>query len=177
MLLPLLRRPLLIISSRPPITRPMRDRVIPSTGSLGTMAFVAVEEVVATLPLTEAEEAMEEITRNSTLNNRESEQFPVGGRLARFKDQWNFDPWAFSVVSNGLGWRWSSPPPKLRTFFQQPTPFLEEYVQDLLQKKVIRSARSLKFQGRLFCVPKKDSTKQSHIGPVPTKPTCRSGST
>ena len=61
------------------------------------------------------------------------ENFPVGGRLALFRESWRFDPWAFSVVSNGLGWRWIRRPPPPRRFYQQPTPFLEDYVQELLE--------------------------------------------
>ena len=92
-----------------------------------------------------------------------SEQLPVGGRLAAFKDQWSFDPWASSVISKGLGWKWAIPPPTNRSFFQPSTSFLEEYVQDLLDKRVIKPAKSLRFQERLFCVPKEDSDKKRVI--------------
>ena len=32
-----------------------------------------------------------------------NESLQVGGRLAHFRRHWTFSPWAFSVVSNGLG--------------------------------------------------------------------------
>ena len=99
-----------------------------------------------------------EVVEEQVLINN-NEDLPVGGRLALFKDHWRFDPWAHSIVSNGLGWKWRQKPPSFRRFFQPTTPHLEEYVQELLQKKVIRCTRSMKFQGRLFCVPKKDSNK------------------
>ena len=88
---------------------------------------------------------------------------PVGGRLFHFRKKWTFSPWAYSVVSKGLGWQWLETPPRLRQFFQPPTPFLTEYVQELLDKSVVKKAKSLKFQGRLFCVPKKDTDKKRVI--------------
>ena len=88
-----------------------------------------------------------------------NEELPVGGRLKAFRDRWTFDPWAYSLVSNGLGWKWRQRPPKFKPFFQPSTPYLEEYVKDLLHKRVVRYARSVRFQGRLFHVPKKDSDK------------------
>ena len=96
---------------------------------------------------------------NRLVQRRNNEELPVGGRLKAFKDQWTFDPWAQSLVTNGLGWKWRLRPPRFERFFQPTTPYLEEYVRDLLQKGVIRYAKSMKFQGRLFHVPKKDSDK------------------
>ena len=92
-----------------------------------------------------------------------SEPLQVGGRLAHFKNSWMFSSWAHSIVSKGLGWSWVDRPPRLKSFFQEVTPFLKEYVQDLLARAVIKKAKSLKFQGRLFCVPKKDSDKKRVI--------------
>ena len=87
----------------------------------------------------------------------------MGGRLALFQAQWHFSPWAHSIISTGLGWKWRSNPPKLHRFYQQPTPFLREYVADLLARKVVKPVKSISFQGRLFCVPKKDSAKKRVI--------------
>ena len=89
-----------------------------------------------------------------------SEILPVGGRLAYFKNKWAFNSWAHSIVSKGLGWAWLDRPPHPKRFFQEETPLLKDYVQDLLSKAVIRKAKSLKFQGRLFCVPKRNSDKK-----------------
>ena len=89
---------------------------------------------------------------------------PVGGRLGRFKAAWTFSPWSSSIVSNGLGWGWKRRPPRRRRrFYQEPTPFLTDYVAELLSKKVAKRVRSIKFQGRLFCVPKKNTTKMRVI--------------
>ena len=88
------------------------------------------------------------------------EELPVRGRLALFQDQWHFSPWAHSVISKGLGGKWRSSPPKLRRFFQRPTPSLREYVDDLLARRVVCPAKSLSFQGRLFCVPRKTPPKR-----------------
>ena len=84
-----------------------------------------------------------------------NEKFSVGGRLFHFRDKWTFSPWAHSIVSKGLGWSWEpNQPPSCKVFYQKPTPLLQEYVQELLSKAVIKRVKHLKFQGRLFCVPK-----------------------
>ena len=87
----------------------------------------------------------------------------VGGRLAQFHHKWNFNQWAQNIIRRGLGWAWLQSPPPLRRFPQKETPFLKEYVQELLSKGVIMKVRSMRFQGRLFCVPKKDSEKKRVI--------------
>ena len=92
-----------------------------------------------------------------------NEEIPVGGRLTHFRQNWLFSPWAHSIVSKGLGWAWVTTPPKLQPFYQKPTPFLKEYVRELLSKNVIKRTKSIKFQGRLFCVPKRNSDKKRVI--------------
>ena len=92
-----------------------------------------------------------------------NEMIQVGGRLVHFQQQWTFNPWAHSVISCGLGWRWKFNPPPPNRFFQSPTPFLEDYVQDLLRRGVIMERKSIKFQGRLFCIPEKLSSKERVI--------------
>ena len=113
--------------------------------------------------------------KESVVEPPPSEYFPVGGRLAHFRQQWAFDPWAFSIVSKGLGWSWVTNLPSPNRFFQEPTPFLAEYVQELLSKSVIKKAKSLRFQGRLFCVPKRDSDKKRVICLLYTSPSPRDG--
>ena len=81
----------------------------------------------------------------------------VGGRLMNFSSHWISSKWGHSVVSKGLGWKWIKTPPLFKRFYQPSTQVLEDYVQQMLQKGVIEPCRSLKFQGRLFSVPKKDS--------------------
>ena len=148
--------------------------VIPVTTEVAVAAEAAAEVAVAAKVATEAvaKEATEAAKvvvslplpdlLISTVSNNHKE-VPVGGRLALFKDHWDFCKWSCSIVSNGLGWKWIKKPPKLHRFYQQPTPFLEEYVKDLLARKVIKPVKSLSFQGRLFCVPKKNSPKMRVI--------------
>ncbi|XP_068237001.1 uncharacterized protein [Palaemon carinicauda] len=88
-----------------------------------------------------------------------NETVQVGGRLHHFCDCWTFDPCAHSLMTNGLRWKWSNIPPRFPEFFPHSTPLLEEYISELLTKKGMRKAKSIKFQGRPFCVPKKDSEK------------------
>ena len=64
---------------------------------------------------------------------------------------------------NGLGWEWLPSPPPLRPFYQRETPELKEYVSKMTSKGVIEECSSLRFQGRLFSVPKRDSTERQVI--------------
>ena len=91
------------------------------------------------------------------------EMYPVGGRLSLYRERWTFSAWAHSIVKSGLGWKWVNSPPSLKMFYQEPTPILLEYVQKMLEKRVIEPCHSLKFQGRLFYVPKKDSNERRVI--------------
>ena len=94
----------------------------------------------------------------------QNEETMVGGRLARFRRNWKFNPWAYSIIKKGLGWKWKKDPKTIprRRFIQISTPYLQEYVQELLEKKVI-VRRSIRFQGQLFCVPRKNSSKKRVI--------------
>ena len=115
---------------------------------------VNAEEPQGEVPL--EEEVLEEARTNEHLR--------VGGRLLQFKDRWSFSPWAQSIVSKGLGWSWKGKgPPPLRKFFQKPTQLLLTYVRDLLSKSVVKKIKSIKFQGRLFCVPKRDTLRKRVI--------------
>ena len=91
------------------------------------------------------------------------EMLPVGGHLYHFQDRWTFSPWAHSVVSNGLGWEWDASPPPLRPFYQRETQVLRENVSKMSSKGVIEECQSLRFQGRLFSVPKRDSAERRVI--------------
>ena len=74
-----------------------------------------------------------------------NEMIPVGGRLKMFQNEWTFNDWSHSIVASGLGWKWKEGgPPRFKHFFQSPTPYLEEFVQDLLQKNVIKRVKSIK---------------------------------
>ena len=105
---------------------------------------------------------MEAVPQKDALTPR-TELFPVGGRLFHFRDRWTFSPWAHSVVSNGLGWEWNPSPPPFRPFFQPETQELQDYVSKMASKGVIEECKSLRFQGKLFSVPKKDSAERRLI--------------
>ena len=51
----------------------------------------------------------------------------------------------------------------MNRFYQRPTPFLQDYVPELLLKKVIEPVSSILLQARLFCVDKKDSSRKRVI--------------
>ena len=89
----------------------------------------------------------------------------VGGRLTHFREAWIASPWALGVVSQGLGWRWSrkSPFKRKRPFLQPRSAELDEYVSKMLSKDTIERCHFLAFQGRLFSVPKKDSSERRII--------------
>ena len=91
------------------------------------------------------------------------EDLPVGGCLSHFHTNWGFSSWAHSLVHQGVGWEWISPPPPLHAFHQKEVPLLKEYVDKMLSKGAIEEARHLRFQGRLFSVPKKDSEEKRVI--------------
>ncbi|MEL7521173.1 MAG: reverse transcriptase domain-containing protein, partial [Cyanobacteria bacterium J06553_1] len=92
-----------------------------------------------------------------------SEDLPVGGCLSSFHHNWTFSNWAHNLVFQGVGWRWSTHPPPLHTFHQREEPLLVSYVEKMLSKRAIEEARHLRFQGRLFSVPKKDSEERRVI--------------
>ena len=129
------------------------DTVEAEAGS--TISNTVGEEVNAAVLREEEVQGVEVPIRNS-----HNEKLQVGGRLFHFKNRWTFSPWAQSIVSKGLGWAWNSKSlPPNRRFFQEPTPVLQSYVKELLSKFVIKKIKSIKFQGRLFCVPKRDSDR------------------
>ncbi|XP_064096545.1 uncharacterized protein LOC135208375 [Macrobrachium nipponense] len=92
-----------------------------------------------------------------------NEDSQVGGRLYHFRHRWRFSNWVQSIVSRGLGWSWIEGPPPPNTFYQEPTQELVDYSQELLQKGAVLRTRNLKFQGRLFSVPKKGTDKRQVI--------------
>ena len=149
-----------LLTSNPPLSTLPLKVGNPTTSHMGVLAGAFPAKVEEVKGAEEIEGARRKVANPVSISN---EMFPVGGRLRLFKEQWSFDPWAFSVISKGLGWKWVSPPPRTKTFFQPSTSFLDDYVQDLLNKRVIKPSKSLQFQGRLFCVPKKDSDKKRVI--------------
>ncbi|MEL7079368.1 MAG: reverse transcriptase domain-containing protein, partial [Cyanobacteria bacterium J06582_2] len=62
-----------------------------------------------------------------------------------------------------MTWKWKLPPPPLHTFHQPESPLLKDYVEKMLSKGAIEEAKHLRFQGRLFSVPKKDTEERRVI--------------
>ena len=88
----------------------------------------------------------------------------VGGRLQAFHRLWSRDgAWSLNIVRKGLTWEWCAPPPPFRPFLQASTTELESYTSDLLAAGAVEETSSLLFQGPLFSVPKKNSTKRRVI--------------
>ena len=74
-------------------------------------------------------------------------EIPVGGRLFHFRQAWTFSKWAHSIVTHGLGWKWKCPPPPLRRFYQEPSPLLQAFVEEMRSKGVVERTKSIRFQG------------------------------
>ena len=52
---------------------------------------------------------------------RKFEETKVGKHLGDFCASWSCSKWALSILSHGLGWKWTSPPPKPSCFFFSKT--------------------------------------------------------
>lgn len=87
---------------------------------------------------------------------------PVGGRLFRFRTAWKGAHYE-SVVKQGLSWTWNEtlPPPEI--IEQESSPEMDGMLVKLRRKRVIEEAKILRWQSRLFTVPKKDSTEDRLI--------------
>ena len=68
-----------------------------------------------------------------------------------------------SIVRLGLSWQWKAAPPSLKSLYQKPSPILDKYITELLHKKVVEKVFKIKWQSRLFSVPKKESTERRVI--------------
>ncbi|CAL4125115.1 unnamed protein product [Meganyctiphanes norvegica] len=87
---------------------------------------------------------------------------PVGGRLFRFRAAWqgaNHE----SVVRTGLSWSWKKKLPPPKRLRQKTSPSLDKILSTLRKKRVIEKAKSLRWQSRLFTVPKKDAQEDRLI--------------
>ena len=83
--------------------------------------------------------------------------------MGRFAREWSRDPWAFKILKKGLTWGWCQQPPPYKQFFQEETPLLEGFLEDLVKAGAVERTTSLLFQGPLFSVPKKNSDKRRVI--------------
>ena len=84
------------------------------------------------------------------------QHLPVGGRLYKFRAAWRGAAYE-SIIKNGLSWSWEKQPPPVEEFVQQTSPDLELLLKKLRKKRVLERAKTIKFQSRVFTVPKKDS--------------------
>ena len=91
-----------------------------------------------------------------------SKSYPVGGRLHKFKRAWKGAAFE-STVSKGLTWSWNGRPPSKIEFQQQTSPTLDQKLEKLNKLRVIEKTSKIKFQSRLFLVPKKDDPEERLI--------------
>ena len=88
---------------------------------------------------------------------------PIGARLFAFRKEWTNSP-HFTMVGKGLSWTWSATRlpnrPKIK---QNTSPTLDLFVREMSRKKVIEPVNHIRWQSRLFTVPKKDSDKERVI--------------
>ena len=82
----------------------------------------------------------------------------MGARLFRFRRAWQGATHG-GIVRKGLGWSWKRRLPRLKRLRQMKSPQLDAFIKDLRKKRVIEKAKCLKWQSRLFTVPKKDSAE------------------
>ena len=82
----------------------------------------------------------------------------VGGRLFRFRAAWKGAHFE-SVVKKGLSWSWEETPPPPQIIDQESKPDADKALVKLRKKRVIERAKTVKFQSRIFTVPKKDPSE------------------
>ena len=70
-----------------------------------------------------------------------------------------------STIKNGSVWYWvdDQKPTEANRFRQRSTIFLQDYVQELLLKKVVEPVHFLSFQACRFCVDKINFSRKSVI--------------
>ena len=83
---------------------------------------------------------------------------PVGGRLFKFRATWKGAAYE-SIIKKGLSWSWEKPPPPTEEFQQQTSPELDRLLKQLRKKRVAEKTKYIKFQSRVFTVPKKNSAE------------------
>ena len=83
-------------------------------------------------------------------------KIPVGGRLRRFRAAWK-GAHHESIIKTGLTWSWEKIPPSPEIIEQETSPDADKMLKKLRKKRVIEKAKILRWQSRIFTVPKKDS--------------------
>ena len=88
--------------------------------------------------------------------NQVDSTIPVGARLFRFRRQWKDLGTNHHVVSKGLGWGWLRAPPPHVPFGQKRDSRIVSFIREMLSKKVIEEVSSIRWQSKVFVVPKKE---------------------
>ena len=101
------------------------------------------------------------VTVDLNRNNHDFSRVPVGARLFRFRTVWKGAH--ETIIKKGLGWTWKKCPPPRKRLKQKVSRALDHIMKELQQKRVIEKAKLLKWQSRLFTVPKKDTDKERLI--------------
>ena len=86
----------------------------------------------------------------------------MGARLFRFRKAWQGATHE-GIIKTGLSWSWKKRPPVLKRIHQKTSTKLDRLIKQLRRKRVIEKAKFLKWQSRLFTVPKKDSAEDRLI--------------
>ena len=111
--------------------------------------------------LTPRKPITQEVPMEPNSNNHDFSRVPVGARLFRFRTVWKGAH--ETIIKKGLGWTWKKCPPPRKRLKQKISWALDLIVKELRQKRVIEKAKTLRWQSRLFTVPKKDSNKECLI--------------
>ena len=94
--------------------------------------------------------------------NNDARKIPVGARLYPFRKAWRGAAHE-GIVRIGLSWSWKYRPPKLKRLRQKHSKALDRILREMNRKRVIEKARQLRWQSRLFTVPKRDSQEHRLI--------------
>ena len=87
--------------------------------------------------------------------NNDSYKIPVGARLYPFRKRWQGAAHG-GTIKVGLSWTWKRRPPKLKRLRQRHSKALDLILKELQRKRVIEKATQIRWQSRLFTVPKRD---------------------
>ena len=93
----------------------------------------------------------------------------MGGRLRRFHAHWTFSPWAFSIMKNGLGWKWAEEgPPRLKTFLSGTNPDTRGFCERPSGEECNKEGKINKVSGEtLYSTEERLHRKESNFRPVP----------
>ena len=137
----------------------VRNPILPFIPQRVTKIHPQLQPVKANLPIEALNSPREEnLPRRIGLKRNDSSRIPVGARLFRFRTAWK-GAHHESIVSKGLSWSWLKTPPPPQILDQVTTPEQDIQLVKMRRKRVIEKAKVVKFQSRIFTVPKKDSSE------------------